>query len=171
MTATTSTPRKRAAKRTSPKAAPITPEPVEEFDADAELEKLGFVGENGPIGEDGSIRPVKIGQRGRTPNPMVDLFELDGVMYQIPSKPPPMLTFRYQRAVNGAQRIKDAKRRKAATDKATEDFLVSLLGREALDALAESPETEDEDIADVFAIVAHIGFGSPSRAEEAQGNS
>lgn len=156
-----------AAAKRSPKAA-AKPEPTVSDSIDDLLAAQGYVGDEKPIGPNGEIRPVRIGKRGRTPNPMVDLFELDGVMYQIPSAPPPILVFRYQQDVLRAMRVKDDKRREAAHYEATTKFLTSLLGQEAMDALAESPDTTEEDIADVFAIVSRIAFGS--KVMEAQGN-
>lgn len=105
---------------------------------------------------DGPIEPVRIGKRGRTPNPMVDLFELDGRMYRIPSKPSPALILRFQRDL-----------RKQGRDEAVANLLTTLLGQEALDALAESPEVQEEDVADVFGIVARVAFGGIKRLQEA----
>lgn len=117
---------------------------------DAELVRLSEPGES-PIGEDGSIRPVQIGRRGRTPNELVTIFTLDGVDYQVPSKPSPAVLIKFMR---------EARDRRIGVAGATENLLVTLLGRDALEALAESPEVTEQDIADVFTIVSHIGFGA-----------
>lgn len=162
-------PRKRAASgTTTSRAAAATAaraQVADEFEALAqEFDQLitapaedGYV----PINDDGTVNPVRIGKRGRTPNPMVDLFELDGVMYQVPEKPSPVVTLKF---------LREARDRRIGVDKATENLLMALLGRDALDALAESPEVTEEDVADVFKIVGHIAFGALRRMREAQGN-
>jgi hypothetical protein len=171
MAGTTTTPRKRTPRKTTgSKAAP-----AKALDIDESLAELGYMGEQGPIAEDGSIRPIEVGKRGRTPNPMVDLFTLDGgeSYYQIPAKPPAMLAFAYQEDLRRTLRIKDPKRRKAAQDLATQALFIDLLGEDALLALRTSRETTDEDIADIFAAIAHVCFGKAgvvTKVEEAQGN-
>lgn len=160
--------KKRAAAKTSPRAAATTAareQVAAEFDALAqEFDQLitapdedGYV----PVNDDGTVNPVRIGKRGRTPNPMVDLFELDGVMHQIPEKPSPVLTLKF---------LREARDRRVGVDKAIENLLLTLLGQDALDALAESPEVTEDDVADVFKIVGHIAFGALKRMREAQGN-
>jgi hypothetical protein len=173
--AASTTPRKRAPRKTAAAtAAPTPPEQQPDFDPDEELAKL-FGGPEGPIAEDGSIRPVEIGKRGRTPNPMVDLFTLDGgkSYYQVPAKPPAMLAFRYQEQLRKCLRIKNPVAQKAAMELATREMFVALLGQDALDALAESPEVTDEDVEDIFGAIAHLCFGKKgvvTKVEEAQGN-
>lgn len=112
-----------------------------------------FRGEDGPIAEDGSIRPVKMGKTARE---MVDVFELDGKMYRVPKRINPMLTMRWQREA-----------RTVGQYAATENLLLTLLGQDAVDALAESPEVDEEDIAKVFAIVGHLAFGTAQKVQEA----
>jgi hypothetical protein len=170
MAGTTTTPRKRTPRKTTGSKAP-----AKALDIDESLAELGYMGEQGPIAEDGSIRPIEVGKRGRTPNPMVDLFTLDGgeSYYQIPAKPPAMLAFAYQEDLRRTLRIKDPKRRKAAQDLATQALFIDLLGEDALLALRTSRETTDEDIADIFAAIAHVCFGKAgvvTKVEEAQGN-
>lgn len=152
-------------KRATPKkAAPATaeaPATVEEFDA----ELRGLAEEAGtefPIAEDGSITPVKIGKRGRTPNPMLDLFEIDGVMYRVPAKPSPalMLTF-----------FREARNKKVGKDAAVENLLLGMIGEDGMAALMASPEVTDEDMADILTIVSHIAFGTLSKLTGASGNS
>lgn len=148
----TATARKRAAKKT---ATPAMPETQAEFDA--EIARLSEPGES-PIGEDGSIRPVQIGKRGRTPNRLVTIFTIDDVEYQIPEKPSPAVLIRFMR---------EARNRKIGVTAATENLLVTLLGQDGLDALAESPEVTEQDVADVFAIVSHVAFGAVKRLQAA----
>jgi hypothetical protein len=172
MAGTTTTPRTRRPRKATAARAGTA---VEEFDVDAELAQLGFAGEDGPIAADGSIRPIEIGKRGRTPNPMVDLFTLDGgeTYYQVPAKPPAMLAFAYQEDLRKTLRIKDPKKRKAAQELATQQLFVDLLGQDALDALRTSREVDEKNIEDIFAALAHLCFGKTgvvTKVEEAQGN-
>lgn len=150
----TVTPRKRAPRRA---AAPKPVEDMSQADFDAEIARLSEPGES-PIGEDGSIRPVRIGKRGRTPNEMVTIFTLDDVDYQIPAKPSPMVLIRFMR---------EARNRKIGVAGATENLLIGLLGQDAVDALAGSPEVTEQDVADVFAIVSHIAFGAVKKLQAA----
>jgi hypothetical protein len=118
--------------------------------------------DDGPIGEDGSIRPVKIGKRGRKAPEMVTIFEIDGTEYQIPAKPSPAILIKFMR---------EARSKKIGRNQAVENLLMTLLGQDALDALAESPDVTEEDVADVFTIVGHIGFGAFQKLQEtAAGN-
>jgi hypothetical protein len=154
-------PKKAAAKR--PKASPASPGPlVTEEDVTAALAAV----ENSPIGEDGTIRPVRIGKSGRTPNQMVDLFELDGRMYQIPEKGKPAATLQFLRDLRDTS-VPAAMRQ----DAAVENFLIRLIGHDAWQALGDSPDTTEEDIALVLLIVQKIAFGAVRRMREAQGNS
>lgn len=115
----------------------------------------------GPIGEDGEIRPVKIGKRGRKAPEMVTIFEIDDVEYQIPAKPSPAVLIKFMR---------EARSKKIGRAQAAENLLVTLLGQDALDALAESQDVTEEDVADVFTIVGHIGFGAFQKLQAASGN-
>jgi hypothetical protein len=155
--AANTTARKRSPKKSAPAPASEPPRRITEREFDAELAKLSADGE-GPIGEDGTIRPVQIGKRGRTPNRLVTIFTLDGVDYQIPEKPSPAVLIKF---------LRESRNRKVGVRAATENLLVTLLGQEALDALAESPEVTEEDVADVFAIVAHVAFGAVNRLQAA----
>jgi hypothetical protein len=153
-------PKKAAAKR--PKAAPPPSPLVTEEDVTAALAAV----ENSPIAEDGTIRPVRIGKSGRTPNQMVDLFELDGRMYQIPEKGKPAATLQFLRDLRDTS-VPAAMRQ----DAAVENFLIRLIGHDAWQALGDSPDTTEEDIALVLLIVQKIAFGAVRRMREAQGNS
>src|SRR3954447_7786570 len=109
------TPKKRA-----PKTAPTT---VADFDA-----QMREIAPNGPITEDGSIRPIEIGV---TPDlKLIHLFTLDGKRYFIPEKPPPFVTMTFMR---------EARDPKIGQDQAIENFLYRLLGNEAKEALESSP--------------------------------
>lgn len=154
----------KARTKKSPKAAPVTPaQPEVDTDelSDEELAALAraMPSEDGPIAEDGSIRPVQIGKRGRTPNEMTTIFTLDGTDYAIPAKPSPALVLKWMRACRVPKGAGKAKA-KAIVYAATEDVLMTLLGQEALDALAESPDVTNDDMADIFAIVGTIFFGA-----------
>lgn len=139
-------------KTRSPKAAP-SPEPDVEA-LRAELDAAA------PVGEDGSIQPVQIGKRGRAGQEMVTIFTLDGEDYSIPKNPNPALTLRFMR---------QARDPKIGAATATGNLMLSLLGQEALDALADSPETSEEDVADVFAIVTRVAFDSITRISQKDG--
>lgn len=116
---------------------------------------------DGPIAEDGTIRPVQIGKRGRAPVEMTTVFILDDVEYAIPAKPNPALVLRWMMDSRMPKGVKvNSKRGKAIAYQATENVLVTLLGQEALNALSASPDVEAEDMADIFGIVSHIFFGA-----------
>jgi len=135
---------------------------------DDELDSLrrALPSEDGPIGPDGEIRPVAIGKRGRTPNPMTTIFILDDVEYQIPAKPSPALVIKWMRE-SQVKPGTSAKKAKAIRYAATESVLLTLLGQKALDALAESPDVTAEDMADIFAIVGRIFFGAQQNLQAA----
>lgn len=111
-----------------------------------------------PVGADGEIRTVRIGQRQVK---MVDLFELDGHVHRIPAKPSAALIIRFMRQCRNP---------KIGADLAVENLLISLIGQEAWDALADSPEVTSEDVADVLYIVAHIAAGEVQKLRAASGN-
>lgn len=139
-------PRKAAAKKAKPE-----PEPEPEVDlSTAELLAVeqAIRGDGGPVDADGQIRPLEIGRAGRTPNPRVWIFTLDGKDYTCPSKPNPALTLRFQRDL-----------RRHGRDEAVANLLVSMLGADALDALAESPDVGEEEMAQVFSRVAIVLWG------------
>lgn len=92
---------------------------------------------------------------------MVTIFAIDDVDYQIPAKPSPAVLIKFMR---------EARNKKIGRNRAAENLLVTLLGQEALDALAESPDVTEEDVADVFAIVGHVGFGAFKKLQDASGN-
>jgi hypothetical protein len=111
--------------------------------------------------DDGRIKPVEIGKRGRTPNQLVHLFTLDGRKFYVPEKPSPMVTLRFLRTM-----------RTEGQAAAVEELLLKTLGQEAVDALAASPDVEDEDMAAIFGAITKIVFGNLSKQQEAtQGNS
>lgn len=112
--------------------------------------------QHSPIGPDGEIRPVQIGKRGRAGQKMVTIFTLDGRDYRVPERLGPAAIIKFQKDL-----------RKRGRDHALWELMLTLLGQEALDRLAESPDVSVEDVADVFAIVAHIAFGSLEKLREA----
>jgi hypothetical protein len=166
--ATGSTAGKRSAAKKAPvKRAAPTPPPTDVDLGELTEEELAALAETpaddeGPIAEDGTIRPVEIGKRGRTPNEMVTIFVLDGVDYQIPSQPSPAVLIKFMR---------ESRNKKIGAAQAVENLLLNLLGQDALDALAESPEVTEADVGDVLTIVGHIGFGALAKLKAAAGNS
>lgn len=158
----------KARTKRSPKAAPRleqTPETVAMVGELSEDELAALArtmpSSDGPIAEDGTIRPVQIGKRGRAPVEMTTVFILDDVEYAIPAKPNPALVLRWMMDSRMPKGVKvNSKRGKAIAYQATENVLVTLLGKEALEALSASPDVEPEDIADIFGIVSHIFFGA-----------
>lgn len=146
---TTSTPRKRAAKRApAPAAAPV---PKSVSDEAAELVKE-FEQQDGVVSH-------KISKKDRKTVKMVTVFELDGREYQVPAKPSPALIIRYLREA-----------RKIGQAQAGLNALHGMLGEEAMDALAESPDVEDEDIAMIYKGVAKVFFDGMKGFGAAQGN-
>lgn len=107
------------------------------------------------INDDGTINPVEIGRAGRVPNELVTLFTLDGKDYKVPQKPSPAIMQRF---------LRDA--RKHGPAMATSVLLDTMLGEEALDALAESPEVTDEDMARIYTALTHIAFGKVAKKAE-----
>lgn len=110
------------------------------------------------LAEDGTFTAVTIGQSKAH---LVDLFHLDGRTYQIPARPSAALVIRF---------LREARTKHIGPDVATENLLVNLIGREAWDALAESPEVTSDDVAAVLAIVAQIAAGEVKKLTEASGN-
>lgn len=157
--------KKSAAKKPAAKRSPRAAKPAEQVEP--ELPELSELSEEelaalaadpaedtdkGPIGSDGEIRPVKIGKRGRKGAPEVEMttiFEIDDVPFQIPKNPSPALVLRWMHDM-----------RKHGQLVAVEKMCFTLLGDEAMDALASDPEVEAEDVANVFTIVGHIFFES-----------
>lgn len=154
----------KARTKKSPKAAPKASPELSEEELDAL--RRASPSEDGPIALDGTIRPVQIGKRGRTPNELTTIFILDDVEYQIPAKPSPALVLRWMQESRVAPGASAQKRREAAY-RATENVLMTLLGQEAMDALAASPDVTAEDMADIFAIVGTIFFGVQQRFQQA----
>lgn len=146
----TSTTKKRTPKRRTP--APISASAVSDL-IDARLAS-GSVAAS-VINDDGTINPVEIGRAGRVPNELVTLFTLDGKNYKVPQKPSPALMQRF---------LRDA--RKHGPAMATSVLLDTMLGEEALDALAESPEVTDEDMARIYTALTHIAFGKVAKKAE-----
>lgn len=151
----TTTTRKRAPKKAA-KKNPLADEALSGVDLDAAVAELREV-EARVVNDDGSINPVEIGKRGRTPNPMVTLFVLDGVEYQVPSKPSPALMQRWLRDV-----------RKKGASAATAMLLDTMLGEEALDALAESTEVDEEDMLGIYTALTHLAFGRFAQAKDGE---
>lgn len=155
-------PRKRAPRRTA-SAGPAAEVSPTQGEFDAELRALAVeAGQESPIGEDGSITAVRIGKRGRTPNPVVDLFDLDGVMYQIPSRPSPAMLMVF---------FREARNKRIGTSVATENLLMNMIGEEAMAALVASPEVTEQDMADILTIVGRVAFGTLAKVGEAAGPS
>lgn len=153
---TAPSPAKRAAKKASRKAAaprPGTPTRAERdaqriADAEEAIRQLGEM-EDSPIGPDGEIRPVVIGKKGKKGPERVHIFTLDDEDYFIPKVISPALMIKFQRDLRRTDR-----------ESAVWGLVETLLGKEAIDALAESPDTSPEDLAAVFTIVATQAFGS-----------
>lgn len=140
---------KKPAVKRSPRAAKPTPEVLDEELTEEELAELA---EKPAEDDDGEIRPVVIGKRGRkgdTKGELTTIFELDEVKYQIPKEPSPALALRFLRDLSRHGRLV-----------AVERMAFTLLGENALEALAASPDVEIEDVADVFTIVGRIFFES-----------
>lgn len=172
------------AKRAPKKGRPAPAEPVDahvpsDDELNAELAKLTDETVDELVDEDGNIRPVEIGKKGRTPNPVIHVFTLDGVKYGMPGRPNPAIMLKFQREWRKASRLPQngtragmkINPRAEAQNAATMDLLLDMLGEEAIDALATSPEVGEEEMAAVFARVTKIGFGGLAQAVEAtQGN-
>ncbi len=161
---------KKSTTKRSPKAAKLADRAVPDSElgelSEEELAALARLepSEDGPIGTDGSVRPVQIGKRGRQGGEQVHIFTLDDVDYYIPREPNSALLMAYMLDVRKGGNGKKA--RAAATRIATENLLMALLGEDTLRALGSSPDTTDEDIADVFAIAAHVAFGAMGKLEK-----
>lgn len=101
---------------------------------------------------EGQIRPVIIGKRGRrgdTAVQMVTLFELDDVPHQIPRNPSAALVLRWMLDTEEHGQAGAALR-----------MGITLLGKDALDKLAASPEVEVEDLSEIFTAIGEIFFTS-----------
>lgn len=151
----TATPRKRAPRK-APAARAATPPAVDLSYEDvgklyAELEST-----DGPFGPDGEIRPIEIGKRGRSGIEQVHIFTLDDVKYFVPRRPGPAVTLKFQRNL-----------RRMSKDAAVMETLLDLLGENALDKLATSPEVQPEDFADVILVVSRILFDALQPIQEA----
>lgn len=107
-----------------------------------------------PVGPDGAIRPVEVGWAGIAGPAMAHIFSIEGKKYFIPERPSPAIMLRFMREVRDPRVGRDA---------AVDNAMMALLGKPALDALCEYPQTTDEDVANVFIIVGHIMFGAVKR--------
>lgn len=160
--------RVKAKKATKPKpvAQPVeAPELATLEEATAELAEAlsADLAEGGSgINEDGSFRPIEIGKRGRPGVEMVHIFTVDGIKYSIPKQPHRLMLLRYLSAVRQA-------RNEAERDAATMEVLLKLLGRRAIDALEESSETTDEDVADVLSYATIILMGAVAKLSSQPG--
>lgn len=97
--------------------------------------------------------PVVVGKRGRKGEdaPVVhDLFVLDDVMYTV-ADPTFAVVVKYVRDL-----------RRYGRNHAVEDMCFTMLGEEALNLLAEHPDTGPEDLALIFTKVSGIFFDSPA---------
>lgn len=108
----------------------------------------------GGIAPDGTFTPRIIGQEGSTPNPMVEVFSLDGgrTYYKVPAEPNLAALIQFQA---------DVETKGYAW--AAESLTTTLLGKEALYDLATSPKATKEDLGHVFAIVMRIGLEGVDR--------
>lgn len=174
-------PAKRVAKKTrQAQAAPADEGRVmSDEELNEELSRLTSEPVESMVDDDGNIIPVEIGKKGRTPNPVIHVFTLDGVKYGMPSKPNPAVMLKFQREWRRSARLPQTGTRAGmkinpraeAQNAATMDLLLDMLGEDAIDALATSPDVGEEEMAAVFARVTKIGFGGFSQAVEAtQGN-
>ena len=154
---TTATPRKRAAAKKKPTATKAREELVV---SDADLARMEeelegqFRSDEGPIDSEGNIRPVEVGRAGKAGPELVHVFTLENVEYRVPKNPSPAIMLRFMR---------DLRDRRVGQDAAVERAMMAILGKNALDALAESDETTEDDVADVFTIMGHILFGALKR--------
>lgn len=112
------------------------------------------------LDEDDEIRPVRIGKR-TGPVEMTTVFELDGREYQVPTRIPAALYIKF---------MKEARDRRIGQQVASENLVLSMLGTEAFDALAESPDVTDEHVGEVFGIVARIAAEAITKVTDAAGN-
>lgn len=110
------------------------------------------------LGEDGELVPVTVGKRGREGVEQVHIFTLDDVDYFIPKKPNRALLLKFWTEATGSRGI----------NVATQNALISLLGKDALDRLAESPLTTDEDVAQVFDMASYVFFGAIDKMRREQ---
>lgn len=154
----TATPRKRTARKATATKPPVIGGGAEITDEDiAKLEAQvdeSFQFDDSPIGPDGEIRPVEIGRAGKAGPEMVHIFSIGGEKFFVPKTPSPAIMLRFMR---------EARDKRVGRDVAVERALISMLGKQGLDALAESEETTDDDVANVFIIVGHILFGAIKR--------
>lgn len=161
---------KKSTTKRSPKATKLADRAVPQSEdgqlSEEELAALARMepSDDGPIGLNGEVRPVQVGKRGRPGTEQVHIFTLDEVDYFIPKEPNSALLMAYMLDVRKGGNGKKA--RAAATRIATENLLLALLGEDTLRALGSSPDTTDEDIADVFAIAAHVAFGAMGKLEK-----
>lgn len=107
-----------------------------------------------PIGPDGEIRPIQIGQKGQAGSDMAHLFTIGAEKFYIRRTAPVPIMLRFLRE------CRPPERGGIGRDAAVERAMLSLLGKKALDALADSPEVSDDDFANVFIVVGHILFTS-----------
>lgn len=149
-------PTKATSKRTKAKAKGPTVARVDdqEFTEDdiarMEAELDAKFADTGPIGPDGEIRPVEVGKAGKAGTEMVHIFSLNGEKFYIPKRPPIAVMLRFMRDVR--------KKGEGARYAAVEQAMMSMLGKSKLDALCDSEDTSDDDVANVFIIVGHVLF-------------
>jgi hypothetical protein len=154
--------RRRSTGKRSPKAAAKPPRDEQAADdaiaqAEAAIAELGQMPEDvSPIGPNGEIRPVVIGKKGKKGPELVHIFTLDEVEYSVPKKIGVARTIAFQEDL-----------RKVGREAAVWRLMKNMLGQKALDALASSPDTDEEDVAKVMTIVATLAFGSMKQLQEA----
>lgn len=94
---------------------------------------------------------------GGQPEEMVDLFSIDGVVYQIPSKPRVNVALRY---------LWHAKQH--GEDKAAAELLEALLGEKGFKALIEYDDLTPDDFTNILKAAQQVTLGA---LEESQGKS
>lgn len=149
--AASTTPRKRATPakapvKRSPRAAKPTPAP------EITDEDLVALTEEPEEPQPGEIRPVVIGKRGRrggAPVALVTIFEVDDVEYGIPKNPSAALVLSWLFDVQ-----------QLGMQQANTKMGMELLGERPFAALKASPDTEPEDLRQIFENIGTVFFAS-----------
>lgn len=149
-------------KRPKKAATPKTPSALAELDFEQLEEELlsasAELGDDSPIGPDGEIRPVVLGKKGKSGPKTQHVFTADGVDYFIPKHPSPAIMIKF---------LQEARDKRIGVDLAVVNAQLTLLGQDALDALAGSRDADEEDVAKVFEIVAYTLFGAIKKWRQA----
>jgi hypothetical protein len=146
-------PAKKRGKGKAPKGPTIAvidgEEITEEDIARLEAEGEAAVKAAGHVTDDGEIIPIEIGRAGKVGPEMAHLFTLNGEKFYIPKTPSVPIMLRFMREVRDKKGVREA---------AVENAMLSMLGKQKLDALSESDEVSDDDFANVMIVVGHILF-------------